>query len=291
MKSSGARPSSTLHPMPAMSPREFAKFSEFISKELGIKISDKKQGMLQARLQKRLRILALPSFTAYCEYLFSLKGMEIELPHLVDAVTTNTTEFFREPKHFDYMNSVVLPEFIARGDNAPMAIWSAGCSSGEEPYTLAIVLNEFKETRAPRFRFGILATDISREILEKAMRAVYTEERVEKIPYMLKKKYLLRSKERSRGLVRIVPELRKLVHFRQLNFMEDFGFRETMHVIFCRNVMIYFDRPTQERLINRFCEHLDVGGYLFIGHSESLTGLRVPLIQSAPTVYRRIKKS
>ena len=273
--------------MPAMNPKEFARFSQFISQELGIKISEKKQGMLQARLQKRLRALAFSSFKEYCEYLFSLKGMEIELPHLVDAVTTNTTEFFREPRHFEFLSRQVLPEHMQSRKGKTMAVWSAGCSSGEEPYTLAMVLNEFQQAR-PDFRFTILATDISTDILQKAVRAIYTEDKTEKIPYTLKKKYLLRSKDRKRKLVRIAPELRKAVNFRRLNFMEEFGFREKMHVIFCRNVMIYFDRPTQEHLINRLCNHLEIGGYLFIGHSESLTGLSVPLTQAMPTVYRRI---
>jgi chemotaxis protein methyltransferase CheR len=155
-----------------------------------------------------------------------------------------------------------------------------------EPYTLAMVLSEFEE-RNPGFRFSILATDISSTVLETAVRAVYTLEHVETIPQNLKRKYLLRSKDKTKRLVRVVPEIRRLVRFRRLNFMEDFNFREKMDIIFCRNVIIYFDRPTQEVLLSKFCDNLRQGGNLFIGHSESLAGMALPLQQIAPTIYRR----
>ncbi|NMC50027.1 MAG: methyltransferase domain-containing protein, partial [Desulfovibrio sp.] len=203
-------------------------------------------------------------------------------------ITTNTTEFFREPKHFDILRDRVLPGWIKVHAHEPkLRLWSAGCSSGEEPYTLAMVLSEFAENH-PGFRFSILATDISIQVLEKARRAIYPEERVYQMSMELKRKYLLRSKDRQKKLVRIVAGLRNVVTFSRLNFMEEFRFDNPMDIIFCRNVMIYFDRATQERLLNKFCRHLRPDGHLFIGHSESLTGMELPLRQVAPTVYRRV---
>jgi chemotaxis protein methyltransferase CheR len=199
---------------------------------------------------------------------------------MINQVTTNKTDFFREPAHFDYLRCKVLPE-LSRTRSA-IAAWSAGCSSGEEPYTLGMVLKEFG------CNFTILGTDISTKVLDKAKLAVYDEERIDPISPELKKKYLLASKDRIKRLYRIVPELREHVKFRRLNFMDgDFGFREPLDIIFCRNVIIYFDKPTQERLLNKFYHCLAPDGYLFMGHSETLFGMDVPLIQAAPTIYRK----
>jgi chemotaxis protein methyltransferase CheR len=166
--------------------------------------------------------------------------------------------------------------------------WSAACSSGEEPYTLAMVLDQFSR-RARGFTFQVLGTDISTRVLETARDGIYHEERIEQIPLELRSSYFMKSRDRSRKLVRVVPELRAHVKFRRLNFMEeDFGMREKMDVVFCRNVLIYFDRPTQEAVINRICGHLHSGGYLFTGHSETINGMKVPLTPVANTVSRRI---
>ncbi|AGW15149.1 CheR family methyltransferase [Megalodesulfovibrio gigas] len=266
---------------------EFNRLASFIYREVGIKMPPGKKTMLEARLLKRLRILKLPDYKSYCDYLFSPAGMTAELHQLIDVVTTNTTDFFREPKHFELLQQNLLPH-LANGPcrGRTLRVWSAGCSIGMEPYTLAMVLAEFRE-RTPGFRFSILATDISTQALEKARAAVYDEERVAPVPKHLKFKYLLRSKDRSRGLVRVVPELRQLVTFQRLNFMEEFSFPDPMDIIFCRNVIIYFDRPTQEVLFQKFCRCLRGGGFLFIGHSESITGMDLPLNQVAPTVYSR----
>ncbi|MEG6549073.1 protein-glutamate O-methyltransferase [Desulfocurvibacter africanus] len=270
-----------------LSARDFARFSEFIHTECGIKMPPSKKTMLEARLQKRLRALALPDYSHYCAYFFSKEGMATELPHLLDVVTTNTTDFFREPNHFDLLSRNVLPRWLSRHQGRELAVWSAGCSTGEEPYSLAIVLSEF-QLQQPEFRFTILATDISTRVLEHASRAVYAEDKLEKVPKPLHKLHFLRSKDRSRRLVRVAPEVRRLVSFQRLNFMEEFSFKNRMDIIFCRNVMIYFDRPTQERLLSKFCSHLYQGGHIFIGHSESLTGMQLPLRQLAPTVYERV---
>ena len=266
---------------------DFARLSSFIYQHCGIKMPLAKKTMLEARLQKRLRALTMHNFTEYCDYLFSSNGMEQELISMIDLVTTNKTDFFREPEHFNYLTGTLLPAWQEHtGNRRSLAIWSAGCSSGEEPYTMAMVLAEYAEAN-PGFSFSILATDLSTRVLEKARAAIYDDDRIDPIPAAMKRKYLLRSKDRSQGLVRIVPQLRARVRFQRLNFMDaDFGLREELDIIFCRNVVIYFDRPTQERLVNKFCRQLRHGGHLFMGHSETLNGLDVPLVQVCPTVYR-----
>ncbi|NCD24247.1 MAG: chemotaxis protein CheR [Deltaproteobacteria bacterium] len=272
---------------PLMTDRELKQFSEFIYTELGIKITQTKKTMLQARLQRRLRTLNMRSYGQYLEYLQTLKGLEVELPRMVDAVTTNTTSFFREPKHFEFLTTTILPEWTKRNPDRAFSIWNAGCSSGEEPYTTAMVLLDYGERVGP-LRFSILATDISTDILHKAARAVYEEEKIGTIPLDFRLKYLLRSKDRNKRLVRVAPEVRNTVGFRRLNFMDDFQFRECMDLIFCRNVMIYFDKKTQHELVQKFCDHLKPGGHLFIGHSESLSGTGLPLRQLAPATYQRL---
>ncbi len=273
----------------SLSKRDFARLSRFIYDTCGIKMPEVKATMLEARLQKRLRALGMRNFTEYCDFLFSPQGTEQELVSMLDVVTTNKTDFFREPDHYDQLTQKVLPEWLTRHEGARLSIWSAGCSTGEEPYTLAMVLTEFG-LRHPGFDFQILATDLSTRVLEKAKAAIYAEAQVEPVPLELKKKYLLRSKDRSSGMVRIVPELREKVRFHRLNFMdEDFGMREQMDIIFCRNVIIYFDRPTQERLLQRFHRQMKPGAFIFMGHSETLSGLDVPLVSVYPTVYRRLR--
>ena len=285
-KPAGGQSQSESLSLARMDDRIFDRFSEFIKAELGIKMPASKKTLLEARLQKRLRELCMSTHEEYCEYLFSPQGMEEELVNLVDVVTTNTTDFFREPKHFDLLLGVVLPKLAARGGRK-VNVWSAGCSSGEEPYTLSMVLSEFAR-QSTGFTFNILATDISTQVLRMAIRAVYPETKIGPIPDEYRKRYLLRSKDRTRRLVRIGPEARSHVRFRRLNFMEEFSFDDQLDIIFCRNVVIYFDRQTQEKLFSRFCRKLVPGGYLFIGHSESLAGMNLPLEPVAPTVYRKI---
>jgi len=277
-----------------MSEKDFRRLSEFIYQECGIHLPPSKKTMVEGRLRKRLRTLGMTSFRQYCDYLFSPEGMATENIPMINVVTTNKTDFFREPEHFDHLVETVIPSLIQMyglGITRELKVWSAACSSGEEPYTLAMVLSDFGE-KWTGFRFSILATDISTSVLDKAMLGIYEHDRVNPIPLPLRKKYLMRNKDRKKELVRIVPELRALVKFRRLNLMdENFGIREPMAVIFCRNVIIYFDKQTQERLLNRLCDHLIPGGYLFMGHSETLHGLNVPLVHPAKgmtTIYRRL---
>ncbi len=274
-----------------ISEMNFARLSHLIHDQCGIKMPPHKKNMLEARLRKRLRSLGLATYGQYCDYLFGPGGEEGELVNLIDVVTTNKTDFFREAKHFDFLTEVALPRLLTThgtGLQRPLRVWSAGCSTGEEPYTLAMVLSEFALAN-PGFDFTILATDISTLVLEKARLAIYREERVESVPEALKRKYLLRSRDPGKGQVRVVPELRAKVHFRRLNFMnENFGLREPIDIIFFRNVMIYFDRNQQMTLLQRFCGCLSTGRYLFTGHSESLHGMGLPVVQVAPAAYRKL---
>jgi len=277
---------------PSLSDDELHSLSRFIQGECGIKMPPSKRVMLESRLRKRLRALGINTFKNYCKYLFSEEGQNSELTHCIDAITTNKTDFFREPTQFDYLASQALPALIKSGEigfKSRFTVWSAGCSTGEEPYTLAMVLAEFAETM-PSFDFKVLATDISTQVLDKAKLGVYTQESVSSVPEALKLKYLLRSKDSRKGLVRIVPRLRERVMFGRLNFMENhFYVREKVNIIFCRNVIIYFDRSTQETLMNKFCRYLMPRGYLFLGHSETLHSMDVPLVSVAPTIYRMPK--
>lgn len=270
--------------------REFKRFSALIYESAGIKMPPGKKTMLEARLQKRLKMLGIPSFEEYCDYVFNPESLKVELVHLIDVVTTNKTDFFREPAHFDFLVKTALPAILQTKIDLfrdPVRIWSAGCSTGEEPYTLAMVLSEFA-CSCPDFRAAITASDICTQVLQTAKTAIYPEERTDPIPLSLKKKYLLRSREKSKNLVRISPQLRSLVSFRRINFMDDdFGVSEKMDIIFCRNVVIYFDKPTQQALMRKFHKQLKPRGYLFIGHSETLNGLDVNFEPVASTVYRK----
>ncbi len=271
-----------------MSMKEFRLFSSFIENACGIKMPDSKKNMLESRLQKRLRGLGMLSFRSYYDFLVSPEGARNELVNMIDVVTTNKTDFFREPVHFTYLDEKVLPEMVRKGFGDRLRLWSAGCSSGEEPYTLAMVISEYGRNVHP-CRFSILATDICTTVLEKAKTGIYEEEKIAPVPFEMRKQYLLRSRDRDRGVVRIAPEIRSLVTFRRLNFLDDkYRISEPMQIIFCRNVLIYFDRPTQEMLINRFCLNLMPGGYLFLGHSETISGMKVPLEQVNSTIYRKL---
>lgn len=271
-----------------LSNEDFERLSNFIYHEYGIKMPPVKKVMLQSRLQKRLRELNITSFDEYVDYVFSKEGQDNEVIHMIDVVSTNKTDFFREPVHFEFLTNEGLPELMAGSNHLNIKVWSAGCSSGEEPYTLTIVLSEFKE-KFPGFDYSIMATDISSRILRSAVEAIYKENRIENIPITLKRKYFLKSKDRESPTVRIIPELRRKVSFQRLNFMDHtFNIHETFDVIFCRNVLIYFDRETQEEVINKLCSKLKIGGFFFLGHSESITNMKVPLKQIKPTIFRRV---
>jgi len=267
---------------------DFGRLRSLIYAQSGINLNVDKKTMLELRIKRRLKSLEFTSFSQYCEYLFDHHGQKEEMVHFLDVVTTNKTDFFREPDHFDYLVRKALPEFMERnGRERKMLVWSAGCSTGEEPYTLAMVMNEFAQANAG-FQFRVLATDLSNTVLAKARMGVYTEDIVKPVAIDLRRKYFMRSRDRDSDLMRVVPELRQLVDFRRLNFKDaDYEITEKVDVIFCRNVIIYFDRQTQEQILQKLTQHLVPGGYAFVGHSETLHGMDLPLVPIAPALYRR----
>lgn len=270
-----------------LSQEDFKIFSDYIYGEFGIKMPDIKRVMLQGRLLKRIRELKMSSYKEYKDYFFSEEGQQNELYNFLSVVTTNKTDFFREPVHFEFLSQEVLPEFISQGKKH-IRVWSAACSSGEEPYTISIVLNEFK-AQHPDFSFEILATDISSNVLEKTYRGVYAEKVIEPVPMHLRKKYFLKSKDRVNPTIRVVPEIQKNISLKYLNLMDPvYDIKEKYDVIFCRNVLIYFDRETQEKVVSKLCKCLAPGGYLMIGHSESIANMDLPLKNIKPTMFKRI---
>jgi chemotaxis protein methyltransferase CheR len=272
----------------AISAATFGRFARFVNNELGIKMPDSKVTMVQSRLMRRVRELGLGSVDQYAEYFFSSSNGE-EREHLINAITTNKTDFFREPVHFDYLRKVVLHGLAGnwiRGSR--FKAWSAGCSSGEEPYTLAMVLAEYARQHQPGFDFAILATDVSTRVLEYARSGIYQEAQVLPVPVDLRRKYLSHSRNKAEPGTRVVAGLREKVSFHQLNFMDgDYGVKDMFDAIFFRNVMIYFDKATQEAVINKLCRNLSPGGYLFAGHSESLAGLDIPVKSVKTSIYRK----
>jgi chemotaxis protein methyltransferase CheR len=271
--------------------REYQRLATFIEETCGIRIPPSKQILIESRLRKRLRALGMRDFSEYCEHVLSSGSGLDEVGPMVDVITTNKTDFFREPFHFDFLITKAIPELLKHKANMlpELQVWSAACSSGEEPYTLGMVLAEYA-AKHPGFRFSILGTDVCTGVLEQARRGIYTEEQVEPVPFIYRDKYLLRSKDRSARQVRVAPQLRMAVRLRRLNFLDhDYQIEERLDVVFCRNVFIYFSRQTQEAVCNRICHHLRKGGFLFVGHAESLQGMNLPLRLLAPAIYQKVE--
>ncbi|MBN1649636.1 MAG: chemotaxis protein CheR [Spirochaetales bacterium] len=268
-----------------LSKQAFQKLSQFIEKNLGIKMPENKQVMLESRLQKRLKKLDYSSFEKYLEYLFSSEGMINEYPRLIDAVTTNKTDFFREPKHFDFLVENVLGVGLFR-QKKHLRLWSAASSTGEEPYTLALVMEEYCRNHSGQ-TYSILATDISEEVLQTALTAVYQAEKLVPVPKQLLSRYFLRSKDKSKALYRIKPAIRSKIIFRQLNLLDSYTLDQKMDIVFCRNVLIYFDRAKQKQVLTRIIENMHDDGILFLGHSETLAGMDINLKSIGATVYKK----
>ena len=274
-----------------LSEAEFKKIAAYIEKNVGIKMPPEKRLMMQSRLSSRLKALHLDSYKQYIDYVFSGKDKDNhEIIMMIDAMTTNLTEFFREPQHFDFMKGTVLPQYAAQGRNQ-IKIWSAGCSTGQEPYTLSMVMASYiKNKPLSSIRdYSVLATDISTKVLDKAASAIYPMDAVKGIPKEIMHQYFLKGKDPANPAVRLKQDIRSHVNFMRLNFMdEDYGFRDTLQIIFCRNVLIYFDKQNQEKVIRQFLRYLEPGGYLFLGHSETIFGMTLPFKTVAPTVFQRI---
>ncbi len=269
-----------------LSDKEFTQLSSFIYDEVGIKMPPVKRFMLESRLQRRLKDLNIPNFKQYIEFVFDKKNLG-ELVNMIDVVTTNKTDFFREPAHYDILTNIVLPT-MSPNQLRNLKIWSAGCSSGEEPYTLSIVLHEAMK-RGLLQDFSIMASDISTQMLEKAAKAIYPAQRVEGVPLDIKKRYFLKSNDPEHKFVCLMPHVRSKVSFKRINFMDQaYPIPHNFDIIFCRNVIIYFDRPTQEQVISKLCGKIIQGGFLFLGHSESITSMDLPIQSIKPTVFKKI---
>ena len=275
----------------ALSDKEAENFISLIHTHSGIKLDQSKKALISSRLLKRLRILGIDSLKNYFDYLQTPEGQNQELGEMIDEITTNKTSFFREKHHFDYLEQTYLPEILGRHSfpwQLELTIWSAGCSTGEEPFTIAMVMTEFIE-KAKGGNFSIVGTDISTQALLKAWQAVYDSQLIGPIPLAYQEKYLMRGKGKQQGNYRVIPELREHITFQYLNFIEPYwDIPQHIDIIFCRNVMIYFDRPTRQKIIRKFYEHLVPAGLLFIGHSETLNDLDHSFVPVMPTVYRRL---
>jgi chemotaxis protein methyltransferase CheR len=269
-----------------LSARNFNRLAELIHRYSGIKMPSTKRTMLEGRLRRRMRAVHIDNLNDYCRHLFEGDGMEGEIVHLIDAVTTNKTDFFREPPHFELVKNRALPA-LEKAGRREIKAWSAACSIGAEPYTLAMILED--HCRANRRQdYSILCTDLSTEVLEHAVSGIYSEAMIEPVDTDLRRRYLMRSKRAERSQVRIVPELRAKLSFARLNLMDDaYPVDKDMDFIFCRNILIYFDKATQFKVLSRLCDHLRPGGHLFLGHSESIFGLDLPVVQVANTVFQR----
>jgi chemotaxis protein methyltransferase CheR len=270
-----------------LSDKEFQLFREIIYRETGIHMSDKKKKLIVARLSKRLRALNLSTFTEYYNYLNQSPDSDTEIVNLVNRVTTNKTDFFRERHHFDFLLKELYPRVIEEGRRSgsrKLRIWSAGCSSGEEPYTLAMVtLEAFKAERG--WDIKILATDLDTEILGKAITGVYQTQAVTPVPREYLLKYFIRKGEHYE----VAGALRSMVSFRRLNLMDEtFPMKHPFDIIFCRNVIIYFDTKTKEDLLNKFYRHLKPKGHMFIGHSESLMHMKDKYRYLRHTIYQKV---
>ena len=271
--------------------RDYLKLADLIGKAVGIKLPVAKHIMVEGRLRRRLRDLGRPSFDSYCRYLFDEGGLATELPQLIDVVTTNKTDFFREPEHFDLLASRLVPDLLAarRGAASPiLKIWSAACSNGAEPYTIAMVLADLAASRKD-FRFVVLGTDISSTVLSHAERGVYPREMMVPVPADKLQRHVMHATVASASPeVRVAPELRRLVKFARLNLMDKtYPYDRDVDVIFLRNVLIYFEKADQEAVIERLIGHLRPRGYLILGHSESMISNSTAVTQIAPAIFQK----
>ena len=267
--------------------KEFQLISSLVYEKFGINLTEKKKALVRGRLHSLLRAKGYTSFQQYYEDIIS-DDTGVGLLSLVDKISTNHSYFFREADHFDLLQNQILPEIEAKCRSQAqenLRIWCAGCAAGEEPYTIAMILDDYFGAEIKSWDIGMLATDISVSVLEQAISAVYPEQRVAGVPKKFRK-YLMQTKDDQ---YTVVDYLKKRILFKSLNLMrETYPFKGQFDIVFCRNVMIYFDQPTRKNLLVKFHRHIKPGGYLFIGHSETL-GRDTKLFRYVrPTVYRRI---
>ena len=266
--------------------KEFRFLASFMSRETGIVLSEHKRDMVCGRLVKRLRALGFREFSQYCDMLRGPKGVA-ELENLVNAITTNITHFFREPHHFEHLRTqVLIPRLTEQPRRPRVRIWSAGCSSGEEPYSIAMTMADALKG-CDGWDALVLATDIDTNVLHRAKVGLYPLSAVDHIPETYRKRFLRRANDGDK--IQISEDVRRLVRFRRLNLHDNWPMKGAFDAIFCRNVAIYFDKPTQRHLFNRYADHLLMGGILYLGHAESLIGVSDRFEAVDKTAYRRIK--
>ena len=272
---------------PVLQTAEFVFLRRFVLEHCGISLGDHKHQLVQGRLQRRLRALRLKGFAEYCDVL--RHDPQSELGELASAISTNVTSFFREVHHYELLENELLPAWLAHKQRAGdrLRIWSAGCSSGEEPSALAMVLAEALARNNSTLDAKILATDLSPQALDTARKGVYPLDRLGGISAERCRRWLLRGTGDYEGLASVHPQLRELVTIQPLNLLHDWPMSGPFDAIFCRNVVIYFDQPTKQRLFRRYAQLLPVGGYLFLGHSESLHGINDDFELIGRTVYRK----
>lgn len=275
----------------SLSHRDFSRLATIIESHTGIRMPPTKRTMVEGRLRRRLRSLGLPDLNAYCRHVLDGGGLESELVDLIDAVTTNKTDFFREIDHFRYLMGTAIPALSRLphhpGRDRPLKIWSAACSTGAEPYTVAMLLLEQERAGMP-IRHEIIATDICTEALATARMGVYPAEMARMVPEPFASRYLMRSRDPDDPTVRLVPQVRQSVRFGRLNVMDPaYPVPSDMDVIFFRNILIYFDKATQKKVLEKLCGHLRPGGCLFIGHSETITNMDLPLKQAGSAIFIR----
>jgi len=268
--------------IPALNEREFEKISQLAYQHFGLDLSPDKQSLVAARLGKTLRELSLTSFQDYYNYV-KADRTGAALAVMVDQLTTNHTSFFREPAHFQFLRKTVFPALLTRSQ---IHIWSAACATGEEPYSIAMALLE-ESPRAAAAKVKIKATDISHRVLETARLGVYGKDRLSAIPLSMRNRYLLKLPGQPDNRRRFSDGVRSMIEFEHLNLLAAMPPRYLCSVIFCRNLMIYFDRSTQQRLVQRLSQHLEEGGYLFIGHSEGLASISHDLEYVCPATYKK----
>lgn len=269
--------------------KDYSRIAALVSDHSGIKLPQTKRLMVEGRLRKRAHLLGYSGVNAYCRHLFEGNGLEAEFAHLVDAVTTNKTDFFREPDHFQFLERRIVPDLLAtRPGPKRLKLWSAAASNGAEAYTIAMVMADLA-LQHPELRFAVLGTDISTQVLDQARRAVYPEDVIAPVPPAMQQRYVMcREGAGLQRDVRIVPELRRLCRFQHLNLMDEhYPVDRDVDAIFLRNVLIYFEKETQEAVVSRLFGHLRPGGFLLLGHSESMIGTNLNLRQLAPAVFQK----
>lgn len=266
--------------------------AEFIRTRSGIRMPPSKKSFLEGRMRRHMRRVGFATMSDYCKWLLEEGGLDQDESALLDAVTTNKTEFFRERHHFEFLTNVVLPNFrtSSSGSRRPLLIWSAGCSNGAEPYSLAMTCEDFACANSG-FHFEILASDVSTEVLRTAKRAIYPHNAIGPVSMELRRRYLLH--DPGIDEVRIVPDLRRKMTFKHHNLMDEpYPASRATDIVFCRNLLIYFERATQRAVLSRLCSCLSPGGYLFLGHSEgSIADMNLPLRPVAPATFIREEAS